>query len=69
MKEHMLEVEKLVVFYENAIAVNNIGLNVDEGQIVGVFGMNSAGKSTLMYTVSGIMLDIKKKENMRGGRE
>ena len=67
MKEHMLEVEKLVVFYENAIAVNNIAINVDEGQIVGVFGMNSAGKSTLMYTVSGIMLDIKKKENMRGG--
>jgi len=32
-----------------------------------VFGANSAGKSTLMYTVSGIMEDIKKKEDMAGG--
>jgi len=34
---------------------------------VGVFGANSAGKSTLMYTLSGIMEDIKKKEEMAGG--
>jgi branched-chain amino acid transport system ATP-binding protein len=32
-----------------------------------VFGANSAGKSTLMYALSGIMLDIKKKEEMSGG--
>ena len=67
MKMPMLETEKLMVFYENAIAVNNISLKVSEGQINGVFGMNSAGKSTLMYTISGIMLDVTKKERMRGG--
>jgi len=32
-----------------------------------VFGANSAGKSTLMYTLSGIMEDIRKKEEMTGG--
>ena len=32
-----------------------------------VFGANSAGKSTLMYTLSGIMEDIRKKELMAGG--
>ena len=32
-----------------------------------MFGANSAGKSTLMYTLSGIMLDIRKKEEMAGG--
>jgi translation initiation factor RLI1 len=32
-----------------------------ERQIVGVFGANSAGKSTLMYTLSGIMQDIARK--------
>jgi branched-chain amino acid transport system ATP-binding protein len=36
-------------------------------QIVGVFGANSAGKSTLMYALSGIVLDIQKKEAMAGG--
>jgi len=34
---------------------------------VGVFGANSAGKSTLIYTLSGIMEDIRKKEEMAGG--
>ena len=67
MKMPLLEVDKLMVFYENALAVNNVSLKVNEGQIVGVFGMNSAGKSTLMYTISGIILDLQKKEDMRGG--
>jgi len=57
-----------MVFYENALAVNNASLKVYEGQIVGLFGMNSAGKSTLMYTIAGIILDLKKKEKMKGGQ-
>ncbi len=56
-----------MVFYENAIAINNINLQCRKGEVTGVFGANSAGKSTLMYTVSGIILDVKKKEEMRGG--
>jgi len=63
----MLEVKNLMVFYENMLAVNNVSMSCEKGQIVGVFGANSAGKSTLMYALSGIMLDIKKKEEMRGG--
>ena len=63
----MLEIKNLMVFYENAIAINNISLSCAQGKITGIFGANSAGKSTLMYTVSGIILDVKKKEAMRGG--
>jgi branched-chain amino acid transport system ATP-binding protein len=67
MKTTLLEIEKLMVFYENALAVNNLNLKVNEGQIVGIFGMNSAGKSTLMRTIAGTILDLKKKEAMKGG--
>lgn len=63
----LLEIENLSLFYENAIAINSISLKCPEGQIIGVFGSNSAGKSSLMYTISGIMVDMKKKEDMRGG--
>lgn len=63
----MLEIKDLMVFYENALAINNVSMTCKEGKITGVFGSNSAGKSTLMYTISGIILDIKKKEEMRGG--
>ncbi len=63
----MLEGTGLMVFYENMLALNNINITCEANQIVGVFGANSAGKSTLMYTLSGIMQDIKKKEAMAGG--
>lgn len=63
----MLEATGLMVFYENMLALNNISIRCKENQITGVFGANSAGKSTLMYALSGIMLDIKKKEEMSGG--
>ncbi len=63
----MLQASELMVFYENMLALNNVSISADSGQIVGIFGSNSAGKSTLMYTLSGIILDIRKKEEMRGG--
>ena len=63
----MLEIKNLMVFYENAIAINNINMRCQGGKVTGIFGANSAGKSTLMYTISGIILDVKKKEEMKGG--
>ncbi len=63
----MLQVTGLMVFYENMLAINNLDLRVPNERIVGVFGSNSAGKSTLMYTISGVILDMKKKEEMAGG--
>lgn len=68
MSRLLLKVSRLMVFYENALAINNLSLEARQGEITGVFGMNSAGKSTLMYTISGIMLDVQKKEHMRGGQ-
>ena len=64
---NILEIKNLMLFYENALAINNVSLTVSEGLIVGVFGSNSAGKSSLMYCISGIILDVAKKEEMRGG--
>jgi branched-chain amino acid transport system ATP-binding protein len=63
----MLQIKDLMVFYENALALNNVTLSCREGKITGVFGPNGAGKSTLMYTISGIILDMKKTEIMKGG--
>jgi branched-chain amino acid transport system ATP-binding protein len=63
----MLEASGLMVFYENMLALNNVGLRCGEHRIAGVFGANSAGKSTLMYVLSGIILDMRKKEQMAGG--
>jgi branched-chain amino acid transport system ATP-binding protein len=63
----MLEVKNLMVFFENALALNGLSLEVQEKEIVAVLGSNSAGKTTLMNTVAGLMVDMKKKEDRRGG--
>ena len=63
----MLEVSNLMVFYENALGVNDLSMSVRAGQIVGVIGSNSAGKTTLLNTLGGLMLDIQTKERRRGG--
>ncbi len=57
----------LTVFYENAIAINDISIKVEQGEIVGVIGPNSAGKTTLMNTIAGLILDTKLKEDRKGG--
>jgi branched-chain amino acid transport system ATP-binding protein len=63
----MLQVNNLMVFFENALALNGLSLEVREGEIVGLVGSNSAGKTTFMNTVSGLMIDMRIKEKRKGG--
>lgn len=63
----MLEVKNLMVFFENAIAINDLDIEVNEGEVVGVIGSNSAGKTTLMNSLSGLIIDMRIKEKRRGG--
>ncbi len=63
----MLSVNNLMVFFENALALNDFSMEVKEGQIVGVIGSNSAGKTTLMNTLSGLIIDMRIKEKRKGG--
>jgi branched-chain amino acid transport system ATP-binding protein len=67
MPEKMLEVKNLMVFFENALALNDLSLEVNEGEIISVLGSNSAGKTTLMNSISGLIIDMKTKEDRRGG--
>jgi branched-chain amino acid transport system ATP-binding protein len=57
-----------MVFFENALALNGLTLEVREGEIVGLIGSNSAGKTTLMNAVSGLIIDMRIKEMRRGGQ-
>ena len=63
----MLEVSNLMVFFENALALNDFTMELHEGEIVGIIGSNSAGKTTLMNTLSGLIIDMRIKERRKGG--
>jgi len=63
----MLEVQNLMVFFENALALNDFSMEIHEKDFRGVIGSNSAGKTTLMNAISGLIIDIKIKEQRRGG--
>jgi branched-chain amino acid transport system ATP-binding protein len=51
----MLRIKKLIVHYGPFIALNEISLEVKEGELVALIGPNKAGKTTLVLTVSGIL--------------
>ncbi|MGC8658311.1 MAG: ABC transporter ATP-binding protein [Desulfomonilaceae bacterium] len=63
----MLEISNLMVFYENALALNDFSMSLAAGGITAVVGSNSAGKTTLMNTISGLIIDTKIKEQRKGG--
>lgn len=66
-KVSMLLVRGLMVFFENALAINDFSMELPEGEIRGVIGSNSAGKTTLMHTLSGLILEMRLRERRKGG--
>ena len=63
----MLQANNLMVFFENALALNDFSMELPDGEFRGVIGSNSAGKTTLMHFLSGLIIDIQVKEKRRGG--
>ena len=51
----MLEIKKISKEYGDMIAVNDIDLEINKGEIFGILGPNGAGKSTVLSMVSRLM--------------
>ncbi len=67
----MLHVESLRKSFDGFLAVNNVSLNVEKGDVVAVIGPNGAGKTTLFHLITGQLAPTSgtilfKEENIAG---
>ncbi len=51
----ILRAENLVKIYKRRTVVNNISVEVSQGEIVGLLGPNGAGKTTTFYMIVGLI--------------
>jgi|TARA_B110000914_G_C15450800_1_gene440793 urea transport system ATP-binding protein len=51
----MLKLENVASYYGESLAINQINLEIKEGNFHGIIGKNGMGKSTLLKTIMGLM--------------
>ncbi|WP_027634465.1 ABC transporter ATP-binding protein [Clostridium hydrogeniformans] len=51
----VLEIKDLLKRFQDLVAVDNINLSVNEGEIYGLLGPNGAGKSTIINLICGLL--------------
>lgn len=51
----VIEIKNLVKKYDDTVAVDNISLSIEEGEIYGILGPNGAGKSTAISIICSLL--------------
>jgi len=51
----LLKIANLSVWYDKALLINNLSMDVDKGELVALVGPNGAGKSTLLRAITGLV--------------
>jgi lipopolysaccharide export system ATP-binding protein len=54
MSEHKIRAENLVKIYGKRRVVNDLSLEITQGEVVGILGPNGAGKTTTFYMILGL---------------
>ena len=54
MRTNVLHVENMTMQFGGVIAVNNLSIDVSEGEIVALIGPNGAGKTTTFNCITGV---------------
>jgi len=65
-KEYAIQLLKRNVRFKEFRALNNVDLQVNEGEIVGVIGRNGAGKSTLLKVIARVLIPTEGRVRLKG---
>src|SRR5438445_7038235 len=63
---HLLEVDRIDVFYGQIQALRGVSLHIDRGEMVALVGANGAGKTTTLRTISGLLAPRKGSMSFEG---
>ena len=55
IKEYLIKAIKRQIRFEEFVALSNVSLQIERGEVVGIVGLNGSGKSTLLKLISGIL--------------
>lgn len=64
--DYILEIKNLSKNYGSNNALNNINININKGEIVGLLGPNGSGKTTLLKIISGLISNYQGKVLLLG---
>ena len=59
LKEYFIRLVKRQLYFEEFLALQDVNLTVQKGDVLGIVGLNGSGKSTLLKVISGIMKPTK----------
>lgn len=66
IKEYTIRKIKGDIYYNEFKALDNINVEVKKGDILGIIGLNGAGKSTMLKVISGILKPTEGKVEING---
>ena len=54
MSENVLKLENITMQFGGVVAVDNLSMEINKGEIVALIGPNGAGKTTAFNTITGV---------------
>ena len=54
MSQNVLRLDNITMQFGGVVAVDNLSLEVNEGEIVALIGPNGAGKTTIFNLITGV---------------
>ena len=66
MAKNVLHVENVTMQFGGVVAVNNLSMDINEGEIVALIGPNGAGKTTAFNVITGVYTPTNGKVELMG---